>query len=264
MADTPRQRVVLPGLKSRLQTRPALFGPILFELATPGLAVTLADAGFDFLFFDLEHATLDSSSVARTILAGWQAGLGSVVKLADLERSSVQRYLDYGAMGIQVPHVESAEEAHNLVRWSRYPPDGARGQVFGVGNTAYRDVDHESYGAEANREIMLLPMIETRRGVERAREILDVEGLDAVFIGTGDLSSSYGVPGQMTHPIVVDAAQRVIDLALARDLFVAINAEHAEAARGWMDRGARIIAYSSDLGMIRGQARAMLEPFDRR
>jgi len=259
MSDDARTERSAEGFKARLRAGQVMFGPLLFELATPGLAVTLADAGFDFLLFDLEHAPFDAPTVARTVLAARQAGLASIVKLADLERSAVQRYLDYGAIGIQVPHVESAEELARLVRWSRYPPLGERGQVFGLGNTGFRTVDPSTYVAEANEQVLVMPMIETRRGVEQIETILDAGGADAVFIGTGDLSSSYGVPGQMTHPIIVEAAERVLAACRARDIFVAINAEEPEVAARWAERGVQIIAYSSELQMIRRQATALFD-----
>ena len=259
MSDHARPERSAENLKARLRAGQVMFGPLLFELATPGLAVTLADAGFDFLLFDLEHAPFDAPTVARTVLAARQAGLASIVKLADLERSAVQRYLDYGALGIQVPHVESAEELARLVRWSRYPPLGERGQVFGLGNTGFRTVDPSTYVAEANEQVLVMPMIETRRGVEQIETILDAGGADAVFIGTGDLSSSYGVPGQMTHPIIVEAAERVLAACRARGIFVAINAEEPEVAARWAERGVQIIAYSSELQMLRRQARALFD-----
>jgi 4-hydroxy-2-oxoheptanedioate aldolase len=259
MSEQARTERRADSFKARLRAGQVMFGPLLFELATPGLAVTLADAGFDFLLFDLEHAPFDAPTVARTMLAARQAGLASIVKLADLERSAVQRYLDYGAIGIQVPHVESAEELARLVRWSRYPPLGERGQVFSLGNTGFRTVDPSTYVAEANEQVLLMPMIETRRGVEQIETILDAGGADAVFIGTGDLSSSYGVPGQMTHPIIVEAAERVQAACRARGIFVAINAEEPEVAARWAERGVQIIAYSSELLMIRRQARTLFD-----
>jgi 2-dehydro-3-deoxyglucarate aldolase/4-hydroxy-2-oxoheptanedioate aldolase len=249
-----------PGdLARRLRAGRVLVGPLVFDLATPGLAITLADAGWDFALIDLEHAPLDAPTVARFILAGRHAGLATIVKLPDLERSGVQRFLDYGAAGIQAPHVESADEVRRLVRWSRYPPNGERGQVFGLGNTSFRTVDQDAYVREANAGLLTLAMIETRRGVEQVEAILD-GGPDLIFIGTGDLSSSLGVPGQMTHPIVVEAAERVLAACRARGIAVAINAEEPETARHWIERGAQMIACSSDLGMVRRQSALLLEP----
>src|SRR5262249_40802274 len=141
MADDPASTSVPGDLARRLRAGEVVVGPLIFDLATPGLAVTLADVGWDFVLIDLEHAPLDAASVARFILAGRQAGLATIIKLSDLERSGVQRFLDYGAAGIQAPHIESADEVSRLVRWSRYPPDGERGQVFGLGNTGFRTVD---------------------------------------------------------------------------------------------------------------------------
>jgi len=253
----------MPGLslKDRLRAGDVLLGPILVELATPGLAVTLADVGFDYLMWDLEHAAIDASAVAHTMLAARLVGLPSVVKLGDCERSAVQRYLDYGASGIQVPHVESAQELRDLVRWIRYPPAGERSQVFGLGNTGFRHVDSNAHVAYANEHTLLIPMIETRRGVEEVEAILAAGGADLVFLGTGDLSSSYGVPGQMTHPIVRSAAERVIAACRARGIPMGVNAEDPKAARYWIDQGIQLISYSSDLGMIRQQAAALLAPF---
>src|SRR6266550_4235818 len=175
------------SLKDRLRVGDVLLGPILVELATPGLAVTLADVGFDYLMWDLEHAAIDASAVAHTMLAARLVGLPSVVKLGDCERSAVQRYLDYGASGIQVPHVESAQELRDLVRWIRYPPAGERSQVFGLGNTGFRHVDLNAHVAYANEHTLLIPMIETRRGVEEVEAILAAGGADLVFLGSGDL-----------------------------------------------------------------------------
>jgi 2-keto-3-deoxy-L-rhamnonate aldolase RhmA len=251
------------ALRSRLASGDTLFGPLVFELAAPGLAAVFADVGFDFLLVDLEHAPVDPSSVARMMLVGNQIGLPTIVKLPDLERSMVQRYLDYGAVGIQIPHVEEPEELRLLSRWMRYPPDGERGQVFGLGNTAFRSVDNATHVREANANLFAVPMIETRLGVERVDAILDAGGVDLLFIGTGDLSSSLGVPGQMTHPVVEEAVRRVIAACQTRAIPVAINAETPEAARRWIDIGARAIAYSSELGMIRAHSRALLAPFRR-
>jgi 2-keto-3-deoxy-L-rhamnonate aldolase RhmA len=249
------------SLKNRLRAGDILLGPILMELATPGLAVTLADVGFDYIMWDLEHAAIDTSAVAHTMLAGRLVGLPSIVKLADCERSAVQRYLDYGASGIQVPHVESAQELRDLVRWIRYPPAGERSQVFGLGNTGFRHVDFNAHVAHANEHTLLIPMIETRRGVEEVETILAAGGADVVFLGTGDLSSSYGVPGQMTHPIVRSAAERVIAACRAHGIPMGVNAEDPQAARYWIDQGIQLISYSSDLGMIRQQAAVLLAPF---
>jgi 2-keto-3-deoxy-L-rhamnonate aldolase RhmA len=257
---TSTDPIPVPSLKTRLREGHVLLGPLLFELATPGLAVMLADVGFDFLLFDLEHAPFDAPTVARTMLAARQAGLGSIVKLPDCERSGVQRYLDYGAAGIQVPHVESPDELRQLVRWARYPPAGERSQVFGLGNTGFRVVDFNAHVARANEETLLIPMIETRRGVETIEATLSTEGADVVFIGTGDLSSSYGVPGQLTHPVVVDAAERVSAACRAHDVPVAIYADEPKSARHWIDRGIQMIAYSTELDMIRRQAVTLLAP----
>ncbi|MGE3909183.1 MAG: aldolase/citrate lyase family protein, partial [Chloroflexota bacterium] len=115
------------------------------------------------------------------------------------------------------------------------------------------------YVQEATEGVLTLAMIETRAGVEAVDAILE-GGPDVVFIGTGDLSSSYGVPGQMTHPIVLDAAERVLAACRPRGVAVAINAEEPEVARRWIERGAQMIACSSDLGMIRRQSAQLLAP----
>jgi 2-keto-3-deoxy-L-rhamnonate aldolase RhmA len=246
------------ALKQRLREGEIVVGPLLVELASPGLAVTFADVGFDFLLFDLEHAPLDESTVAHTMLAARQAGVPSIIKIPALERSAVQRYLDYGGSGIQIPHVESAEELQQLLEWGRYPPVGTRSQVFGLGNTGFRTGDFNDYVSRANDETLLIPMIETRRGVEGIEAILANGGVDLLFLGTGDLSSSYGVPGQLTHPLVLEAARGVIAACKKRDVIVGVYAQDAEAAGQWIGQGVRLIACSSELDMIRHRATTLL------
>jgi 4-hydroxy-2-oxoheptanedioate aldolase len=247
------------SFKERLRAGQLLLGPIVMECASPGLALTLADVGFDFILLDLEHAPFDNSTVARTILAGRQAGLSSIVKLPDLERSGVQRFLDYGAAAVQVPHVESPDEVARLLRWGLYPPLGQRGFAPGLGSTDFRPVEAAAQIKAANENVLLIPMIETRAGVENAEAILSAAQIDLVYIGASDLSSSFGVPGQLHHPLILQAVERVISLCRKRGIAVGINAEDLERARYWVERGVQLIAYSSDLGLIRSQARLFLQ-----
>lgn len=251
--------MINPSLKARLRAGQVVLGPIILECASPGLALTLADVGFDFILLDLEHGPFDSSTAARTIMAGRQAGLSSIVKLPDLERSGVQRFLDYGAAGIQVPHVESPDELTHLLRWGYYPPLGHRGFASGLGSTDFRAVAAAAQIKEADENALLIPMIETRSGVENIESILRAGKVDLVYLGASDLSSSYGVPGELHHPLVLAAVERVITVCRTQGIALGINAEDLARAQYWIERGIQLIAYSSDLGMIRSQSNLFLK-----
>ena len=131
------------------------------------------------------------------MVLGNMQGFPSIVRIAQLSRADVSKILDYGAAGVMVPMVETAEQARQLVQWSKYPPLGKRSYSGGA-NTHYAPGGHhEQHMRELNENVMSIVQIETRQGVERIKEILDVKGIDGVLIGPCDLAISLGWPDDL-------------------------------------------------------------------
>lgn len=182
-------------------------------LADGYCAEICAGAGFDWLALDAEHAPND----LRTLLAQLQAlapyPVAPVVRATIGDSAHIKQLLDLGAQTLLVPIVESAEQAAELVRATRYPPQGIRGVGSALAR-ASRWNRYANYLHEADEQLCLVVQIETTRGIEQLDAIARVPGVDGVFIGPADLSASMGHRGQPEHP----AVQTVMEQAVARIL----------------------------------------------
>jgi 2-keto-3-deoxy-L-rhamnonate aldolase RhmA len=152
-----------------------------------------------------------------------------------------------------MPMVESEEQARLIVRSAKYVPDGARGVAFTLAHDDYEGGDIVAKMRRANDEQLLIAQIETAAGVEHADRIAAVEGIDVLWIGHFDLSTSLGIPGQFTHPAYLRAIDRVLDACHRHGKTPGIMATEVEAAHSLLGQGFRALAYSGDL-WIYGQA----------
>ena len=230
-------------LRKKLEKGEVAFGALIEEPATQ-IAEILGLLGFDYLYIDCQHSPMSLESVAQLIKAAELRGMTPLVRVPQNLPEIIIRYLDMGAMGIIVADMDSVEEAQKAVRAVKYPPKGQRGL------SATRAADFglkESLGdyvKVANRETMVLGMLESKEGVERIDEILGTEGLDGVSIGTTDLSKSLGVPGQRNDPIVLEAVNKVILAARKRGKFIAISARRGENPKQYIEKGFNMITKS--------------------
>lgn len=178
----------------------------------PAVYIMAKNAGLDFIFYDAEHAMLQMDKLHDLVLFGNNMGLSSFIRVAELSRKDVSAALDCGATGIMVPMIETAEEAYNLVQWSKYPPIGDRGYSGGA-NTNYSPLSTVRENLDAiNDKTVTIAQIETKKGIENAEEIIKTEGIDAVIIGPVDLSISLGVENDILDKVQVEAIDKVVAL----------------------------------------------------
>jgi 2-dehydro-3-deoxyglucarate aldolase/4-hydroxy-2-oxoheptanedioate aldolase len=149
--------------------------------------------------------------------------------------------------------VEDATQARLIARSAKYSPEGLRGAAFTIAHDDYQGGDVAAKMRSANDEVLLLAQIETAQGVEHVDEIAAVDGIDVLWIGHFDLTSSLGIPAQFEHPRFREAVTRVVDACERHGKTAGIMASDAGNAREWLDRGFRAIAYSGDL-WVYGQA----------
>ena len=166
------------------------------------------------------------------------------MRIPALEEVWVKRVLDAGADGLIAPLVNSAEAARRVVAWSKYPPKGRRsvggGRAHGYGRT------FDSYLRTANERVAVVIQIEHVDGARRIEAILDVDGIDAVFIGPYDLSGSLGIPGRIDDPGVQMHIENVRDACLARGKPLGIFTADAAAARPYIAQGFVLLAVGAD------------------
>jgi len=220
----------------------------------------LADAGFDAVILDLEHGPYGIQSVSPLIAAAHGRGIAAIVRVADDRAQGIGAALDAGADGIVVPHVNTAAQAHAVIDAARFPPDGQRGANPWVRAGAY-GTDRRFFD-EANDRVAVIGMVEGVDGVANLDEILAVPGLDGVFIGPVDLSSSLGVPGQTEHPDVVQTVADIVRRGANAGVATAVFAPTPRAAARWLGAGAFLVALGVDAGLIAQGLRAVRDALD--
>jgi 2-dehydro-3-deoxyglucarate aldolase/4-hydroxy-2-oxoheptanedioate aldolase len=240
-----RQKIAQSGLA---------VGTMVFEFATTGVARIAAAAGADFLLFDMEH-TGWSIDTLRMLFATTPSTVAPLVRVPATEYHFIARVLDVGAAGIMVPMVESAEQAQRIVQSAKYPPQGRRGTAFGVAHDDYQMGDILDTMRSANREGLLIAQIETARGVENVEAIAAVEGIDVLWIGQFDLSTSLGIPGQFDHPDFQRAMDRVLSAAARHKKWAGYMLTDATQAPAFYQRGFRILAYGGDIWLYQNALR---------
>ncbi|MBA84798.1 HpcH/HpaI aldolase family protein [Thalassobius sp. S69A] len=223
--------------------------------ADPFAIEVLGTAGFDWIVIDGEHAAND----VRSIMAQLQALQGSashpVVRVPVGEDWVIKQALDVGAQTVLVPMVESAQQAAQLTRAMRYPPEGIRGVGASMAR-ASRFGAITDYVQTANQEICLLVQVESQKGVDALEDILNIDGIDGVFIGPADLAADLGHPGNAAHEDVRSVIKHCLERIAASDKAAGILSPVDEVAAEYRDWGAQFLAVGLDVNMFAQAARA--------
>lgn len=225
-------------LKEKLKAGKAVWGVMANDSSAPVLEV-LGYSGFDWVLLDNEHGDITVHTIANCVRACEASGIVPIVRPIANRMDVITPFMDMGAYGVQVPHVNTPQEAKAVVDAVKYPPLGKRGffganrnNRFGLGLPAGQ------YLEWANRETLVCVMIEEVEGIENAGAIARVEGVDVVFVGAGDLSVSMGYPGQMTHPKVVGAVEGAVERILQAGKTAGCSCPDDQAPR-WLELGVR-------------------------
>jgi 4-hydroxy-2-oxoheptanedioate aldolase len=234
--------MVASGFRERLAGREFLLGSFGIELSGGAVPHALAQSGFDLLIIDTEHSSFSLEQVANQVAACRAAGIASVVRVADNSRSSITRVADIWPDGIMFPGVESVVEARAIVAAAKYSPTGQRGVCPMVQYSALPPA--ERY-AILNERLALILQVEGASALEEAPGIAEVDGVDALFVGTYDLSQSLGIPGQLNDPRVFEAGRRLRE-ALPASTALGVYVQSAEAAHQWLAAGVSLVAFATD------------------
>ncbi|MEV5503438.1 aldolase/citrate lyase family protein [Nonomuraea fuscirosea] len=215
----------------------------------------LARAGFDFVVADMEHSPMTLESTYRTIVVAQGLGMHALVRVPDAGGGHLQRVLDAGADGILVPHVTGPADAGRAMSGMLFPPRGDRGLgttsragTWGLDATA-------DYVRRGDEETLRIPQLEDLSALEQAEEILDTPGLNAAFLGMGDLTMSTGLSA--TDPLLQRHSDNLLKAARARNIPLGTACRGAAAAREAAGRGFSFVMIGNDAGIF-GSAAAEL------
>lgn len=238
-------------VRDLLRDRKVAWGTMAFEFFTPGLCETLAAAGADFVFLDMEHSGAGIDTIKAQCIFARGAGISPLVRVPACERHLVTTVLDAGAAGIMVPMIETAQQAASLAEWCRYRPTGTRGLAFGMAHDAYRADAPAAVMKAANAAVMAIPLIESARGIDNASAILSVPGIDLGWLGHYDLSDSLGCIGAFDDPRYVAAEAAFRAAAAAAGKPVGWLAGTAALARDAVAKGYQVLCLNTDIGLLR-------------
>jgi len=227
-------------LKEKLEQGGVGAGVVITEPAVEMVEI-LGLLGFDYVTLDCLHSPMSVESIAHLVRAAEVRGMITQVRAPQNIPEIILRYLDVGIMGIMIADMDNAQIAQKTVKAVKYPPEGERGLgLTRAADFGLREPAGE-YVKSANSETMVLGVVESREGVENIEEILETEGLDAVFIGTNDLSKSLGVPGQTTHPLVKEAVDKILAAGKKTGKAIGHPVRRGESPRQYIEMGCRLV-----------------------
>ena len=229
-------------------------------LADSYCAEICATAGYDWLLIDGEHAPNDLHTMLQSLQAIAAYESHPVVRIPHGDPALIKQVLEIGATTLLVPMVETGEQALELVKAVRYPPEGIRGVGSGLARSS-RWGAIPDYLRGANDNICLLVQAETRRAVENIREIASVPGVDGVFIGPADLSASMGYLGQPGHPEVMQLIESAIATLKEVGTACGILTTDERLAKHYLALGASFVAVGVDATLLAQTTRGLLSRF---
>jgi 2-keto-3-deoxy-L-rhamnonate aldolase RhmA len=243
-------------MRELLETGSLVVGAFI-TMTDPTAVDIAAISGHDFILIDSEHAGLSLETIANHVRAARARELGVMIRVPEGDKGYIQRVLDVGVDGVEVPHVRDAADARDAVAAVRFPPEGTRGMFTKGVATEFGAHGYSTVGeltAAINADVVCNVIIEDREGVDKIDEIVAVPGLDFITFGPGDLSGSLGVPGQTDHPSVRAAMERVLGACRAANIPTHTTAGVAPAsAEELLASGLRLLTSDSDaMNLLKG------------
>jgi 4-hydroxy-2-oxoheptanedioate aldolase len=230
---------------------------LLNSLPAPLLCEMIGHAGYDFVVLDLEHLLVSPDQLQHAIRACELAGCAPWVRVPEVDRKLIGRVLDAGARGIVIPRLESAAEAAQAVAAARFPPCGTRG-ITGGRVTGFGKVPLADHIAATNRDIRIVPMIESAAGVRALPEILAVPGVSLVMEGALDLALDMGLGPQPLHEQVWTSLRLIAEQCRLAGIAFCANPRSDEQHDYWCAQGIEWLLAGEDRSLLQAALRARL------
>ena len=229
----------------RLRSKEILVGTLV-TLPSPEVCELLANVGYDWLFIDAEHGAFNPQQ-AQTMLQA-AGSVPCLIRVPDDETIWIKKALDIGAAGVIVPQVHDANQAKKIITDCKYAPDGNRG--IGIGRAHKYGIDFERYLKNANRETAVVLQAESSEAVDNITDIVALDGVDAILVGPYDLSASLGRPGEVDHPIVQSAIEKIIDACQNANISMGIFGVSADAVMPYKEKGFNLLTVGTDTAFL--------------
>jgi 2-keto-3-deoxy-L-rhamnonate aldolase RhmA len=237
--------------KQRLKAGKMALGFGVHHLRTVAAPVLASATGHDWMFIDTEHGAFTIQETTQLCIAALPTGVTPIVRVCAGALDEATRALDNGALGIVVPHVDTAADAKRIAAAFHYPPMGHRSWGGPPAIYGFKAPSNLEAQAAINAEILTVVMLESPEAIRNADAIAAVDGVDVLFIGTSDLTAELGISGQMGHPLVIDAYQQVGDACRRHGKTLGMGGVYDEEnASRYVAMGARFLLTGSDHSYI--------------
>ena len=257
MANSPRE-LLRNTVKDKLARDQVVASMIVRLVRSVEIAQIAKTAGFDSFYIDMEHNSFSFDTTGQLCMAGLAAGIAPFVRVPSIAPHYISRALDGGALGVIAPHIHSARDAEGVVRAAKFAPLGDRSIAGGLPHLQFRTFSAEETIQALNAATMVVIMIETVEALTEIDEIARVEGVDLLLIGTNDLCSSIGIPGQFEHGKVRDAYAKAVQTCrkYGKHLGVGGLSAYPRLTAEFVRMGARYVSTGTDLSFLLGAATA--------
>ena len=250
----------LQKLRQKLNQNEPIYG-LWVTLESASITEMAVALGLDWVIIDAEHGHLDWKDINSHIRAALRSDTVVLVRIAERSTILSKRALDIGADGIMIPWMEKVEEVKEAVRDCRYPPEGRRG-IGGERATAWGQCLSE-HAAEANENVLIVPLIESIAAIPNVATMCEVDGIDLFFFGPADFSSTAGFRGQWEGPGVAEQILSLKDTINAAGKHCGVVSTSNQNLTDRLDQGFRMLALGTDSGLLLRSLHQSLQEVDR-
>ena len=237
--------------KEKILNNELCLGVGLRQSRTVDIGKIMATSGYDWLFIDMEHNSMDVDIASQISVAAQDAGITPIVRVPDFAHHHATRVLDCGAMGVVFPHVENADIAKKLVSYCLYPPKGHRSMTGVLPQLDFKQQPIADVASTINKNMLIVIMLESPEAIDNVDSIAAIDGVDVVLIGTNDLCMEMGIPGDYSNPKIKDAYIKVIEACKKYGKTPGMGGVYNEELMSeYINMGMKFILSGSDLSFM--------------
>lgn len=223
----------------------------------------IASSGIDFIVIDAEHGSISYETAQAMISICESYDVTPIMRVGEINESLILRALDIGIHGLQLPNITTADDAKKFVQFAKYPPVGIRGFSPYTKAGLYDVSNGQRMSSIANKNTLLIANVEGEEGIKNLQEIVEIDGIDVIFIGLFDMSKSLGIAGNVQHPLVMEKLDKSIEIIRKNGKKVGSIASNIEMLKILKEKKIDYLTYSVDTGMIKESYSYMIEIFKR-
>jgi len=221
----------------------------------------IASSGIDFIVIDAEHGSI-SYETAQTMISICESyDVTPIMRVGEINESLILRALDIGSHGVQLPNISTAEDARTFVKFAKYPPVGIRGFSPYTKAGLYDVTNGKKMPEIANKNTLLIANVEGQEGIDNLESIVQVDGIDVIFIGLFDMSKSLGITGDVENPKVIQKLDEAIEIIHKNGKKVGSIASNLDMLKILKSKNIDYLTYSVDTGMIKESYQTMIKSF---